>query len=90
MKSYTIVGYQFNCEHFCPGCMLNAISGNSTAAIEFEFNIDAIDGWLRNNAIEKGIDYDNEYSYDSSEYPKVIFADNAGDDICANCEEKLL
>lgn len=90
MTASSIAGYTYRADILCPGCTLVAVSGNSTAAVEFEFNLDAIDNWLRSTAAERGIDFDNEQAYDSGEYPKVILTHQAGNDRCGHCGEALL
>lgn len=91
MKSFQIVGYTYDVAVLCPSCTINAVSGNSTAAVEFEHSGEAIESWLRTTAVERGIDYDDEKSYDSGDFPKVIFADQVErGERCDECEEALV
>lgn len=79
-----IVAYTYKAEMLCPSCTLVAVSGNSTAAVEFDFNTDAIDAWLRTTAAERGIDVDDERSFDSGDFPKVVFASMI--EPCGDCD----
>lgn len=89
MSSTDIAGYTYQAENLCPGCTLNAVSGNSTAAVEFEFNVDAIDNWLRTTAAERGINFDDENTYDTDDFPKVILTYHAANERCGHCRELL-
>ena len=88
MSSSGIDGYTYQGEHLCPGCTLNAVSGNSTAAVEFDFNVEAIDSWLRTTAAQRGIDFDDEVTYDSEVFPKALTYRAPGER-CVRCRDEL-
>ena len=91
MSAYSIAGYQYQVEHLCPACTINRVSGNSTAAVEFDNDVLVIENWLRLNAAEQGIDYYDENTYDSSDYPKMIFSHQVeSGECCGECGEKLM
>jgi hypothetical protein len=95
-----IVGYTFNAEILCPACTLNAVSENSTTATKFKESpmnwsnhgfVESVESWLRTKALERGIDYDDESSYDSGDFPKVILRFTVEDDErCGHCNEHLV
>lgn len=86
MHSTDIVAYTYDDDTYCPPCIAKMFQGNIS---------DVQAQWLITEEIltiagkAKGIDYPHGYDkhYDSSEFPKVIFADQANDadfDHCAN------
>lgn len=91
MKAWEIVGYTYNADNYCSGsCVIDALPTGSGerydgwklahgVRMSTEDNLDEI-------AAAFGIDRNDEYSYDSSEFPKVIFASQLeGDERCAAC-----
>lgn len=91
-----IVGYTFNADTYCREHIVGALPTGEG---------EAFDGWalaqgvrmstednLSQIAYAFGIDRDDESSFDSSEFPKVIFADQAwdGEDYCAVCLRPLV
>lgn len=90
-KSSDIVGYEFRVERYCPEHIVAAV----TATPEF-------DGWalaegvdmpveanLNEIAAAFGIDRMDERTFDSDEFPKVVFRDQADNYTCATCGEPL-
>lgn len=64
-KSYDIIAYMYKADLYHPECILDAMglpTGNPEVVLAKE-------------AIARGIDNSNEETYDSDEYPKVVFAD---------------
>jgi len=90
MKAWTIVGYTFNAETVCPHCIrqwaareLEATGRNS----EFK----GVETILTELAPTMGWDYADEYSYDSDDFPKVIFASQVeGPETCDQCGDELI
>lgn len=106
MKSWEIVGYAFSADTYCPEHIGDAVTARP-----------AYDGWrlvgvhrqmpaeqdLDEIAAAFGIDRYDEHSFDSGDFPKVIFADQVHDgcsadngyepgqcgDRCATCHEPL-
>lgn len=90
-----IVGYTFDADNYCPGCIMEVLPTGEG---------EAYDGWalaegvsmsveadLREIAVAFGIDYDDLASYDSGDFPKPIFASQVEDDEhCGNCHELLI
>ena len=93
MKSFDIAGYTYAADTYCTGCILDALPTGEGGAF---------DGWrdmtgrmtpeqnLDELATAFGIDRYDESSYDSGEFPKVVFVDGADDDVCGACGEELL
>lgn len=90
-----IVGYTFNADQYCPQCVISALPTGDG---------EAFDGWavapgapfistednLAEIAEAFGIDRMDEHSFDSSEFPKVIFRSSLEDDEhCGDCGELL-
>lgn len=97
VKSFAIVGYTYAADTYCWGeCVIQALlTGDG----------ERFDGWalaagadpmstednLTEIAMAFGIDRMDEYSFDSDEFPKVIFADSVdSDEVCAGCGGPLL
>lgn len=109
MKAWTIVAYQLNAAEYCPNCVgMAAIlrmesawndcpdladhfgafdnSGNLTGSAE---------RFLDGLAESVGIDREDEWSFDSGDFPKVVFAsqmepyDDGTPRICDRCHDEL-
>jgi hypothetical protein len=85
--STDIVGYTHQADNYCPACILTVLVGThnvSTTDPEGEFGLTPI-------AINRGIDRDDEASFDSGGFPKVLFRDRLGDlyERCGRCGEEL-
>lgn len=84
MKSFAIVGYTFNAETLHPICMVERyIAGGvlSPGARGMSAE-DALD----QAAEVAGVNREDEYSYDSDEFPKVVFADSVDEvEYCDSC-----
>lgn len=94
-KSFDIVGYTFNADQFCPNCIIDMLPTGEG---------EEFDGWklaaevkmsvednLSEIAYAFSIDREEETSFDSSEFPKVIFNGMASsDDMCGYCHTSLL
>ncbi len=99
MKAWTIVGYTFNADIYCNGnCILRALGELSqeehdadgmdliSRILPGKFNGAAtIEGALKVVATRRNIDSDDERSYDSGDFPKVIFASEEFPDYCPRC-----
>jgi hypothetical protein len=75
-----IAGYAYRAEAYCPGCTLLALGLAPTAYVE---------GALDDEAARLGIERHDEHSFDSGDFPKVIFADEIHGDACGNCHGAL-
>lgn len=88
MKSFDIVGYTYKADVYCPEdvvkevCKNQGIEGHGLSHIPEE----ALDLMAR----FRGIDRYEEKTFDSDDFPKVIFADQDEGDICCICHEPLI
>jgi hypothetical protein len=78
-----IVGYSYRAANYCPNCTLRVLHSSPTgeppiAGMSIELHLDVL-------ARMRGIDRDDESSYNSGEFPKVLFRDMADDDTCESC-----
>lgn len=74
-----IAGYSYQADTYCPSCIVAAVTGIGCPCpdSDTENHLDGI-------AAGRGIDRYDERSYDSGDFPKVIFvSDLEGDDCCA-------
>jgi hypothetical protein len=94
IKAWEIVGYTYQAETLCPGCTIASLPTGPG---------EAFDGWrdvtgrmsaednLSELACAFGIDRNDESSYDSDEFPKVVFASSVeGDETCDRCGGELI
>lgn len=91
-KAWTVVGYTYAYETLCPACTLSALPTGPG---------EAFDGWhdateslsaednLTELAAAFGINREDESSYDSGDFPKVIFSSDSESDECGGCGEIL-
>lgn len=91
----TIVGYAFQAEILCPGCTIKALPTGegqsfdgwedmSTPPMSAEANLSEI-------AAVFGIDREDEATFDSGYFPKVVFSDQAEEgEECGHCGEALV
>jgi hypothetical protein len=97
MQSWDIVGYTFLADTYCPECVCEAIltdyySGDEEQADRMNDVSSVFESaeWNLNRFAEiLGINRQDETTYDSDDFPKVIFADSVEDDICGKCHESL-
>jgi hypothetical protein len=89
-----IVAYGYNADIYCPRCIIAALPTAEGGAF---------DGWalapgvrmstednLDKLADAFGIDREDERSFDSGEFPKVVFRDIVGTDVyCGRCQEPI-
>jgi hypothetical protein len=71
MKAWTIVGYTYKAENLCLDCAHGAARReNPDPALVESMSVETeLNDWA--NTV--GIDRDDEESYDSNDFPKVIF-----------------
>jgi hypothetical protein len=95
-KSYDIVGYTFSADNYCERHIFGAMGKRRLPGRSAEESLDTY-------AKQRGIDRQDERSYDSGNFPKVIFRDQAHDvcnlandygpgqcgDRCGQCGEPL-
>ena len=85
MASDTIVGYTFNAENLCPSCTAIAVGVDHRISYE-------IPGLIDEAGRKAGINVADERTFDSSEWPKVIFECRVESDEerCGRCNESLV
>lgn len=95
MHATEIVGYTFNADIYCPECVVEMLPTGEG---------EAYDGWalahgvrmstednLTELALAFGIDRMEERTFDSDEFPKVIFACQVEDpEYCGRCHRDLI
>lgn len=85
MAMSEVVAYVFRADIFCPACILSQVNSSSVVGL-----LEDTEGALDTFAKVRGIDRYDEHTYDSEEFPKVIFSDLVdGSDICGACHSKI-
>lgn len=99
MKAWTIVGYAFDADIYCDGiCILQAlgeITPEQEKAATYVYDVTVplfdgaatVEGALDVVATRRSIDRKDERSYDSGDFPKVIFASEEFPDYCPRCAQ---
>lgn len=92
--AYTIVGYTYRADTLCPACTIEAMIADreaSPAARDM-----APEEALEQIAAANAIDRHDLHSYDSDNFPKVVFADQLrdvdeehGPETCGSCDQEL-
>lgn len=84
IRSHDIVAYTYRADVWCPDCISREFGGLSAPRLDAE-------GWLDRAARGTGLDRMDEASYDSGDFPKVVFADQIEDEEhCGQCGEAIL
>lgn len=77
-----IVGYIYKADIYCPGCILGELGAGVYGGTTEQS--------LSRLADERGIDRFDEYSFDSDEFPKVVFRSQIEDEErCGACGEEI-
>lgn len=91
-----IVGYTYNADNYCPDCTRTIAAFALAAPGEAAFKGRPSDGdnteqFLDRWAARDGIDRDDEYSFDSGDFPKHISAEQLDEDpeYCGECFAEL-
>jgi len=90
-KAWEIVGYTFQAEILCPACTLIALptgEGEPFDGWEDLTHMPAEDN-LTELAAGFGIDRDDERTFDSGDFPKVIHSSDSNGETCDACGEDL-
>lgn len=96
MKSWEIVGYTFQTDVYCWGdCVIRALPTGEGEPYDGWALADGVRMSTEDNldelALAFGIDRNDEHSFDSGDFPKVIFADSVQDDErCCACGGELI
>lgn len=86
--STNVVGYAYQADTYCPHCIVTVMPRRGLWSPP-EAGNEGLDEMLSRASGSLGIDHFNESSYDSGEFPKVIFRDQAADDRCCECGDRL-
>lgn len=91
MQAWTIVGYTFNADNYCPSCIIDALpTGDGEKYDGWAGTLVTYEEALEEIAIAFGIDREDEASFDSGDFPKAIFASDVEDDeYCGECHSPL-
>lgn len=86
-KAWDIVSYTYRAEQLCPTCVIEAMIRQGEASpgardMNEEAALDQI-------AEANGIDRMNEYSFDSGDFPKVVFSSMVDAERCDDCRKGL-
>lgn len=90
MMPYQVVGYIYDAEVFCPDCVVRTLVLRHP--VRMSTVLMPADEALALVARHVGVDPMDETTYDSSEFPKVVFADQveSSDEVCCFCSEPLV
>lgn len=93
---YDIVGYTYRAENYCPSCVRMRLADRFPVAF---YDTGSSGEMLDRAAAQLGIDREDERSFDSEDFPKVIFRDSAEAyeaeygpveaETCGRCEAEL-
>jgi hypothetical protein len=81
MRCDTIVGYTFNADVCCPDCIARMFGGLNA--------LQGAEQILDHAARWRNIDRADESSFDSGDFPKVVFADALDAYCCGQCGDAL-
>lgn len=91
MKSFDIVGYTYDADNYCYDCITEIAADHArpdAIVVPLLLNTQTL---LTEWAEREGIDQYDESSYDSGDFPKVIFADAIEEDeYCGACHRPIL
>lgn len=76
-------GYLFQADVYCPGCMTEIMiaRGDASPAARDMVSVEVMEQ-ISHSA---GVDFDDEYSYDSDDFPKIITNEPEGPLNCGRC-----
>lgn len=91
VKLSDIAGYTYRADNYCPDCIKGiAISGiEGMGYFVVDPDEKSFMAFLSEWADLARIDPEDEYAYDSDDFPKVIFHSDAEDATCGGCHESL-
>lgn len=94
MKAWTLVGYVYRADLWCPACMrIRALADAGQLGFYVSDGIDTAttEDVLSDLAALRSIDREDEKSFDSDDFPKVLLADSTDqDDRCCRCGRLLI
>lgn len=89
MRSDTIVAYSYQADIYCPTCIVETMIGQGIASpAARDMSEEAV---MDQCAGAMAIDRMDEATFDSGEFPKIVFVDELKtDEHCGSCHEPLL
>lgn len=89
MKSYDVVAYTYQSSLVHGRCLVDEmVRERVLSPAAYEMDPETV---LDQHAAANGIDRTDEHTFDSDDFPKVVFADEVQpDDYCEDCFESLL
>ena len=77
MKAWTIIGYAYKADIYCSVCVVERLREDNPEAPTYT---------VEDTAKEFGIDTENEHTFDSDDFPKVVFAADIEEaEYCCRC-----
>lgn len=91
MKAYDIVAYTYQAQTICPTCALGAANywlAEDGVKVPYLVAEDALNAW----ATSAKIDREDEYTFDTDDFPKVVFAAqiDSQPEACNECWDAIL
>jgi len=83
-----VVGYAYRADTYCPYCIAGVMDAYGLWTPP-EAGEERLDELLSRASGSLGIDRFHESSYDSDDFPKVVFRDQAANDRCCECGKRL-
>jgi hypothetical protein len=86
MHAIDVIAYTYNADTYCPHCVAVAFERTEGPSL-----FDGAEAILDARATEAGIDRYAEETFDSGDFPKVVFASMVeGDENCGSCHSRLV
>ena len=79
-----LVAYMYQADLYCPRCIIGELSGRSPHAIDGPTALAGVEAALDAHARLHGIDRMVEWTFDSGEFPKVVFRHELAS--CEHCQ----
>jgi hypothetical protein len=90
-----VVGYTYKADIYCPACTIKEVTDRHSRLKRWSENETSAENFLDNCAVQLNVARYDERSYDSGDFPKVVFRDQAhegneeGSDLCGRCGAAL-
>lgn len=92
VKGWDTVAYTFQADIWCPDCMRTYAEAQVRFLNKFYVDMEGmcVEGIVGHWADAAGIDCNDESSYDSDDFPKVVFQSDVEDvEHCGQCGEEI-
>lgn len=95
MRATDVVGYTYSADTYHPDCVLDALRGRERLLLDalptLAAGAPSVEDRLDAVAAAIGFDRYDERSFDSDDFPKVVFASQVeSDEACGGCGEALV